>query len=113
MYVSRTARSLRFVLDLQHMVVSLTLAFGHVQPPKIVVIGHSMGGVVARAALMMPNRLPHAITALITLGAPLQMRCTLHSAPLFSPHPCHASSLGLKQLLAPHRAAVCGRLTRL
>ncbi len=65
--------------------LSLTLAFGHVQPPKIVVIGHSMGGVVARAALMMPNRLPHAITALITLGAPLQMRCTLHFS-LPSPH---------------------------
>jgi glycosylphosphatidylinositol deacylase len=41
---------------------------------KMVLVGHSMGGVVAKAARMMPNYKPRSITSIIALGAPLQMR---------------------------------------
>lgn len=40
-------------------------------PPKsVVILGHSMGGVVARAMLTLPNYVPDSINTLITLASP-------------------------------------------
>ncbi|KAJ2455455.1 GPI inositol deacylase [Coemansia sp. RSA 2336] len=39
-------------------------------PESVVVIGHSMGGVVARTAFMLPNHIPGSVQALFTLSTP-------------------------------------------
>ncbi|KAI0393507.1 GPI inositol-deacylase [Xylariaceae sp. FL0594] len=37
---------------------------------SVIIIGHSMGGIVARAAFVMPNFQPHSINTIITMSAP-------------------------------------------
>ncbi|KAJ8124976.1 hypothetical protein O1611_g8665 [Lasiodiplodia mahajangana] len=39
-------------------------------PSSVIVLGHSMGGIVARAAFVMPNFQPHSINTIITMSAP-------------------------------------------
>lgn len=39
-------------------------------PQSVIIIGHSMGGIVARAMLTMPNYLPNSINTIITMAAP-------------------------------------------
>lgn len=39
-------------------------------PTSVIVIGHSMGGIVARAMLIQPNYLQNSINTIITLSAP-------------------------------------------
>ncbi|KAH9126942.1 hypothetical protein LEN26_007905 [Aphanomyces euteiches] len=47
------------------------------RPTSLVVVGHSMGGLVARTALTLPNYQPHSITTIVTLSTP-------HVAPPFN-----------------------------
>ena len=39
-------------------------------PSSVIIIGHSMGGVVARTMLTMPNYQPNSVNTIITLSAP-------------------------------------------
>jgi GPI inositol-deacylase len=39
-------------------------------PSSVIVVGHSMGGIVARAAFVMPNFQPHSINTIVTMSAP-------------------------------------------
>jgi GPI inositol-deacylase len=39
-------------------------------PQSVIIVGHSMGGIVARAMLTMPNYLPNSINTIITMAAP-------------------------------------------
>ncbi|KAI8630592.1 GPI inositol-deacylase [Xylariaceae sp. FL1651] len=39
-------------------------------PSSVIILGHSMGGIVARAAFVMPNYQPHSINTIITMSAP-------------------------------------------
>ncbi|KAI0098788.1 PGAP1-like protein-domain-containing protein [Nemania sp. FL0031] len=39
-------------------------------PSSVIVLGHSMGGIVARAAFVMPNFQPHSINTIVTMSAP-------------------------------------------
>jgi hypothetical protein len=43
---------------------------GRREPKSVTVIGHSMGGMVARAAPLMSNYVPGSITTILTLGTP-------------------------------------------
>ncbi|CEP07975.1 hypothetical protein [Parasitella parasitica] len=43
----------------------------HKKPPtSVIIIGHSMGGLVARTMFMLPNYVPNSITNMITLATP-------------------------------------------
>ncbi|KAJ1979677.1 GPI inositol deacylase [Dimargaris verticillata] len=49
-------------------------------PQSVLIIGHSMGGVVARTALMLPNYQPRSINTILTLSSPhLSPAATLES----------------------------------
>ncbi|CAJ2513758.1 Uu.00g018770.m01.CDS01 [Anthostomella pinea] len=39
-------------------------------PSSVIVLGHSMGGIVARASFIMPNYQPNSINTIITMSAP-------------------------------------------
>jgi len=39
-------------------------------PSSVIIVGHSMGGIVARAAFVMPNFQPHSINTIVTMSAP-------------------------------------------
>ncbi|GAP93268.1 putative GPI inositol-deacylase [Rosellinia necatrix] len=39
-------------------------------PSSVIILGHSMGGIVARAAFVMPNFQPHSIKTIVTMSAP-------------------------------------------
>ncbi|KAI1192557.1 PGAP1-like protein-domain-containing protein [Nemania serpens] len=39
-------------------------------PSSVIILGHSMGGIVARAAFVMPNFQPHSINTIVTMSAP-------------------------------------------
>ena len=39
-------------------------------PSSVIIIGHSMGGIVARTALTMSNYLPNSVNTIITMSAP-------------------------------------------
>ncbi|KAJ2849407.1 GPI inositol deacylase [Coemansia brasiliensis] len=52
----------------RHRLSSQTTEFA--LPESVIVIGHSMGGVVARTAFMLPNHIPGSVQALFTLSTP-------------------------------------------
>ncbi|KAI0206202.1 GPI inositol-deacylase [Astrocystis sublimbata] len=39
-------------------------------PASVIILGHSMGGIVARAAFVMPNFQPHSVNTIVTMSAP-------------------------------------------
>ncbi|KAI1170481.1 PGAP1-like protein-domain-containing protein [Nemania sp. FL0916] len=39
-------------------------------PSSVIILGHSMGGIVARAAFVMPNFQTHSINTIVTMSAP-------------------------------------------
>ncbi|KAI0532561.1 PGAP1-like protein-domain-containing protein [Xylaria digitata] len=39
-------------------------------PSSVIILGHSMGGIVARAAFVMPNFQSHSINTIVTMSAP-------------------------------------------
>ncbi|KAL8277966.1 hypothetical protein RQP46_009598 [Phenoliferia psychrophenolica] len=64
------ADSIRFILSLYHKDSSS----GQPDPTAVIVVAHSMGGVVARAAFLHPHFQAHSISTLITFATP-------HAAP--------------------------------
>jgi pimeloyl-ACP methyl ester carboxylesterase len=61
---------------------SLPLCADDNKPLRAVIVAHSMGGMVARAALLMTSYAPGSVDTIITLGTPHQRsvrrreRCT-------------------------------------
>jgi glycosylphosphatidylinositol deacylase len=51
---------------------------------SVIIVGHSMGGLVARAAHLLPNYQPHSITTIITINAPHQSHPYLPDASVSS-----------------------------
>ncbi|CAN6635993.1 GPI inositol-deacylase [Trichomonascus vanleenenianus] len=50
---------------------SLTAPAVPLPPPQsVILIGHSMGGVVARTMVTLPNYVPHSVNTIVTLAAP-------------------------------------------
>lgn len=60
------ADSVRFILSLYHKESSS----GHPDPTSVIVVAHSMGGVVARAAFLHPHFQAHSISTLVTFASP-------------------------------------------
>ncbi|VDD96336.1 unnamed protein product [Enterobius vermicularis] len=63
MYLERQIRYLRFVVDQVWQIY-------HPSPKGLILVGHSMGGIVIRSLLRDPNFNPSRIALIITLGTP-------------------------------------------
>ena len=59
-----------YILSLYHETRRGPHDVGLPDPQSVIIVGHSMGGVVARAMLTMPNYLPNSINTIITMAAP-------------------------------------------
>ncbi|CAN6620713.1 GPI inositol-deacylase [Trichomonascus vanleenenianus] len=59
--------AIKFILSLYSHENALP---GHPVPESVIVIGHSMGGIVARSLVALPNYLPGSINTIITLASP-------------------------------------------
>ncbi|PVH99739.1 GPI inositol-deacylase [Periconia macrospinosa] len=62
--------AISFILSLYHT-PSRSLRDSHLpDPTSVIIVGHSMGGIVARTMLTMPNYRPKSINTIVTLAAP-------------------------------------------
>lgn len=59
-----------YILSLYHDTRRADYDVGLPDPQSVIIVGHSMGGIVARAMLTMPNYLPNSINTIITMAAP-------------------------------------------
>ena len=59
-----------YILALYHDPQRPRRAPGEPDPTAVLVVGHSMGGLVARAMLQMPNYQAHSINTIITMSTP-------------------------------------------
>jgi GPI inositol-deacylase len=59
-----------YILSLYHETRKAPHDVGLPDPQSVIIVGHSMGGIVARAMLTMPNYLPNSINTIITMAAP-------------------------------------------
>jgi len=59
-----------YILSLYHETRRAPHDVGLPDPQSVIIVGHSMGGIVARAMLTMPNYLPNSINTIITMAAP-------------------------------------------
>ena len=59
-----------FILSLYHDPQRSMRAGGLPDPTSVVLVGHSMGGIVARAMLTMPNYQSNSINTILTISAP-------------------------------------------
>ena len=62
--------AITFILSLYHTPSRFLRDSGLPDPVSVIIVGHSMGGVVARTMLTMPNYPSKAINTIITLAAP-------------------------------------------
>ncbi|KAK0276000.1 GPI inositol deacylase [Friedmanniomyces endolithicus] len=62
--------AIAFILALYHNPNRSLREPGLPDPKSVIILGHSMGGVVARTMLRMPNYQQHTINTIITLSAP-------------------------------------------
>ncbi|GAA5865488.1 hypothetical protein JCM3774_005656 [Rhodotorula dairenensis] len=66
-----TADCIRYILSLYaHHEEEEVSGRKRPDPRSVVVVGHSMGGIVARAALLSPNYQPYSISTLVTFATP-------------------------------------------
>lgn len=66
-----TADCIRYILSLYaHHEDQATGRNRRPDPTAVIVVGHSMGGVVARAAFLNPNYQSHSISTLVTIATP-------------------------------------------
>lgn len=59
-----------YILALYHQPQRALRESGLPDPKSVIILGHSMGGVVARTALRMPNYQDNTINTIVTLSAP-------------------------------------------
>ena len=59
-----------YIMSLYHDARKSTLDSDLPDPSSVIIVGHSMGGVVARTMLTMPNYQPNSVNTIITLSAP-------------------------------------------
>jgi glycosylphosphatidylinositol deacylase len=59
-----------FILALYHNPSRSLRESGLPEPKSVIILGHSMGGVVARTMLRMPNYQEHTVNTIVTLSAP-------------------------------------------
>lgn len=59
-----------YILSLYHDSRKSTMNTDIPDPSSVIVFGHSMGGIVARTMLIMPNYQPNTINTIITMSAP-------------------------------------------
>jgi glycosylphosphatidylinositol deacylase len=59
-----------FILALYHNPSRSLREPGFPEPKSVIILGHSMGGVVARTMLRMPNYQEHTVNTIVTLSAP-------------------------------------------
>jgi glycosylphosphatidylinositol deacylase len=52
---------------IQHI---LSLYPANAKPPKVILVGHSMGGLVARAVYLQPNYIPNSVDTILTINSP-------------------------------------------
>lgn len=62
--------AISFILSLYHTPSQFLRASNLPDPLSVIIIGHSMGGIVARTMLTMPNYQSKSINTIITLAAP-------------------------------------------
>ena len=62
--------AIAYILSLYHDPERPRRAPGEPDPTSVIVIGHSMGGVVARTMLLMPNYQSNSINTIITMSTP-------------------------------------------
>jgi GPI inositol-deacylase len=62
--------AITYILSLYHTQGQSLRSAGLPDPTSVIIVGHSMGGVVARTMLTMPNYLPNSINTIVTLAAP-------------------------------------------
>eukprot|EP01041_Mallomonas_annulata_P008577 gene8577-17693_t len=67
---SSILRQAVFVNDAIYKIRSLYTKQFNTEPPKVMIVGHSYGGVVARAAVFLSNHPKCAVSTIITLGTP-------------------------------------------
>lgn len=58
------------VLELYHMPGVHASVPGYVAPESVILIGHSMGGLVSRAMVTLPNYVPGVVSHIFTLATP-------------------------------------------
>lgn len=62
--------AITYILSLYHTQGQFLRDSNLPDPTSVIIVGHSMGGVVARTLLTMPNYLPNSINTIVTLAAP-------------------------------------------
>lgn len=62
--------AIAFILALYHNPSRSLREPGIPEPKSVIILGHSMGGVVARTMLSMPNYQEHTVNTIVTLSAP-------------------------------------------
>lgn len=62
--------AISFILSLYHSPSRSLRDSGLPDPASVIIVGHSMGGVVARTMLTMPNYQANSINTIVTLSAP-------------------------------------------
>lgn len=62
--------AIAFILALYHNPSRSLREPGIPEPKSVIILGHSMGGVVARTMLRMPNYQEHTVNTIVTLSAP-------------------------------------------
>ncbi|KAF2719316.1 PGAP1-domain-containing protein [Polychaeton citri CBS 116435] len=62
--------AIAYILALYHNPQRSLREPGLPDPKSVIIIGHSMGGIVARTMLRMPNYQQHSINTIVTLSAP-------------------------------------------
>ena len=62
--------AIAFILSLYHTPGQVQRDPGLPDPTSVIIVGHSMGGVVARTMVTMPNYLANSINTIVTLAAP-------------------------------------------
>jgi glycosylphosphatidylinositol deacylase len=62
--------AIRFILSLYHTPGRSRRGSGLPDPMSVIIVGHSMGGVVARTMVTMPNYPTNSINTIVTIAAP-------------------------------------------
>jgi hypothetical protein len=73
-YINDAVAAIRALYARAHLASSSSSSSSSWAPPAVTIVGHSMGGVAARLAPLLPNARPGAVGTIVTLATP-------HTAP--------------------------------